>query len=395
MQECKNFDPEATEFVFSKLTNTDLRRAYFLFWCMAHPSLNRLGQFLINSSFKFNIPIEWFVEATIFRQFCGGTTLEKTVSVIDSLWSSSIGSILDLSIEGNDTESSRDRTANEIASGIVFSVSIKPKVPMFAVKLTGLFDFNILEKKHARIPLNDIETKQYKLGLQRIETISKAAHDNDIAISIDAEQSWIQDPIDEICLDLMRRYNKTKPIIGTTFQFYRHDRIGYFQNLLETAKKESFVLAFKAVRGAYMESERERAKQLGYLSPIHPNKQSTDEAFNSALEITIKNISHLSFWIATHNQESCLYAIKLMSEKGLKASDPRISFAQLRGMSDNISYNLAHAGYRVAKYLPFGPVKHVLPYLFRRADENTAVSREQPARELEFIRREMKRRKLL
>ena len=385
-------DLDSTEVVFSRLSNFELRRIYFLFWMMSHPQLVNMGKFVIRRALRHRLPIEWAIESTVFRQFCGGTSLERTAPVIESLWESKIASILDLSVEGAEAEEALEHTAREIVRGIEFAGRTPSKVPMFAVKLTGLFDTDLLDHTKRSSPFSEIARQKFESGLRRIEMIAEAAAANNTSISIDAEQSWLQDTIDDICLDLMRRYNRARAVVGTTFQFYRDDRLSYMEHLLKVAKQEGFILSFKAVRGAYLETERERASLFGCKDLIYPDRESTDKAFNRGVEAALENIDNVVFWIATHNQFSCEYAVSMMREKCLSPSDHRVGFAQLKGMSDNISFNLAHAGYRVAKYLPYGPVRDVLPYLFRRADENRAIATGQPTRELEFLRREMRRR---
>ena len=388
-------DLEAVEPVFASRSDEDLKTLYRLFWLMSRHDLVDLGKRAIRLALRVHIPIEGILEHTIFDHFCGGTMLEATPRAVDALWKSAIGSILDLSVESGDTEEVRDHTAAEVARGIRFAATLAPRVPMFAVKLSGFFDVGVLEKRQQGAPLDTDEAARFSQGLARIEMVARAAAESHIPISVDAEQSWIQKVIDDIALDLMRRFNRGSGIIGTTMQFYRHDRLAYFGTLLETARREGFTLAFKAVRGAYMETERARAAALGIPSPIYSSKHETDQAYDEGIALAIMNLDVTELWVATHNEESCLKALSLMESRSIAPSNPRIGFAQLKGMSDNISYNLAAAGHRVAKYVPYGPVRDVLPYLFRRADENSAVSKEQPARELEFLKREMQRRGLL
>lgn len=388
----KKMDFASTEAVFGKTSSLELWKAYVLFAMMAKPTLVSVAKSLIRFCLTFHLPINKLLELTIFKRFCGGTSLENALYSVDQLWQSRIGSILDLSVEGEESEAGRDATVLQIIEGIKFSAKITPKVPMYAVKPSGVFDVEILQKIQAKQPLTAVEEDSYNRGFARLEAIAVAASDANIPISIDAEQSWIQNPIDEICLHLMRKYNKERPIVGTTLQMYRRDRLAFFADLIEKTIKEGFILAFKVVRGAYMESERERAILMGYESPIYPTKEDTDRAFNQALELSVDNLDQIYFWAATHNEKSTAFLLYLMAQNHIEPDCERIAFAQLKGMSDNISYNLASAGYKVAKYVPYGQVQHVIPYLFRRADENTAVA-EQPARELEFIKQEMRRRK--
>ncbi|MFM8913719.1 MAG: proline dehydrogenase family protein, partial [Flammeovirgaceae bacterium] len=317
---------------------------------------------------------------------------EDTVKTIDKLAHHRVGAILDYSVEGEDDEPSFDKTTEEILT--TFDVAKDhPSIPFCVFKMTGLARFELLEKVHAKATLSEAESAEFERIKNRVDRICKKAYDLGVPILIDAEDSWIQDPIDAIAYAMMRKYNQEKAIVFNTYQMYRSDMLGNLKNAFHEAAMHNHFLGVKMVRGAYMEKERERAVKMNYADPIHPSKEATDDAFNKALAFCIDNKQRVSVMCGSHNEYSNQYLAVLMNKHGMRSDDKRVWFAQLLGMSDNISFNLAKAGYNVAKYVPYGPVESVMPYLLRRAAENTSVAG-QSSRELNLIRTELKRRKL-
>ena len=301
-----------------------------------------------------------------------------------------IGTILDYGVEGKESESDFDKAVPEFIKAIQYAATSK-NIPFISLKITGFAYFALLEKVHSGAQLSDDEQAAWKRVYTRIDNICRSAADNNIMVLVDAEESWIQKPVDELTDVMMSRYNKNKVIVFNTFQLYRHDRLLFLQQSYETAKANGYLLGAKLVRGAYMEKERKRAAELGYQSPIQPNKESTDKDYDAATLFCLQHLDGLALFIGTHNEASCLKAARYMIDHNIPAHTDKVYFSQLYGMSDNISFNLAHEGYHVAKYLPYGPVKDVIPYLMRRAQENTSVAG-QTGRELSLITKEIKRR---
>lgn len=381
-----------TEIAFKSKTDRDLSRAYWLFKIIGSPSMVSFGKSATNFAIRTKLPINGIIKKTIFKQFCGGETIQECDETIKTLGSFGVGTILDYSVEGKTSDEDFEYTVKEIISTIEKGKG-NPSIPFAVFKVTGISRFAILEKANdEKAVLTEAESKELQQVIDRIDSICKSAFDADQPLFIDAEESWIQDIIDRVVVDMMKKYNKEKAIIFNTAQMYRHDRLAYLEQEIKAAREGGYKLGIKLVRGAYMEKERERAQQKGYPSPIQPNKEASDRDFNKALELIIDNIDIMALCAGTHNEESSQFLADLIEKKGLKKDDPRIYFAQLLGMSDHISYNLAFNSYKVAKYVPYGPIKEVLPYLLRRADENTSVAG-QTGRELALIMKERKRRK--
>jgi proline dehydrogenase len=332
------------------------------------------------------------MKPTIYSVFCGGTSLEKTRDIIQSMHRFGVGAILDYGVEGKEEEADFERTANEVIKAIDFAAG-NEAVRFVSSKFTGLLRFAILEKLHAGQSLTTNELQEYARCVARINEICAHAAANGISLLVDAEESWIQAPLDELVTGLMRKHNRKQPIIYNTIQLYLSDRLPYFRQAIAQAEKEGYIYAAKLVRGAYMEKEAERANTLGSASPIQPNKEATDRDFDDAVVIALDHIDHVAVCIATHNEDSCLKACELMSRKRISPQHAHVYFSQLLGMSDHISFNLAKAGYAVGKYLPYGPVADVIPYLIRRAQENTSVGG-QMSRELALLKLEVRRRRL-
>lgn len=381
-----------TEIAFKGKSNKDLKRAHQLFGLIANPKLVKIGGKLTNLALKLHLPIKGIIKKTIFKQFCGGETISECNKTIHSLGQYGVGTILDYSIEGIEGEAFFDATAKEIIKTIEKAHGNK-NIPFAVFKITGIARFKLLEKcNDITYIISNEEQKEYNKVVARVDEICKVAHDLNVPIFIDAEDFCIQDTIDRLATLMIKKYNTEKAIVYNTIQLYRHDRLVYLKSELEKAKQEKYKYAVKLVRGAYMEKERARAKENKYPSPIQKDKKASDHDYNAALQYCVENISNCSICAGTHNEESSHYLVYLMEQNNLEKSNPSIYFAQLLGMSDHISFNLADAGYNVAKYVPYGPINDVMPYLMRRAEENTSVAG-QTGRELNLIQKEIKRRK--
>ena len=376
---------------FNDKSNTDLNRAWLLFLTISNPTISKILTNLLQIAISLKLPINYLVKISIFKQFCGGETITESKKTIDKLWKSKIGSILDYSAEGKQNDSDF-KSVYDQGIKILNESENKNYIPFVVFKLTGLINFEILEKKNKNILLDQYEENTYNLFLKRLEQICDKAKEINTPVFIDAEESWIQNAVDEIVLNLMKKYNHEKVLIFNTIQMYRNDRVDYLNKIIDIGNKEKFKIGLKIVRGAYHEKEIDRAKKYNYNIPVHLKKEDTDKDFNKALEICIQNIDRISICSGTHNIKSSEYLIKLMKENGIKSNDKRIYSSQLLGMSDNISYNLAKANYNVCKYVPYGPIKEVIPYLIRRAEENRSISG-QMSRELSNIIKEKKRRR--
>lgn len=388
----KNLSFENTEVAFKHYTNAALNRAYWLFKIISSKFLVDVGIPITNFAVKVGLPIKGLIKATIFKQFCGGETIVECGPTIRTLRQNNVCTILDYSVEGEDDEQVFDNTRDEIIRTIKRATE-DDAVPITVFKVSGLCRNELLEKLDAKLPLTTTEEEEWERVQDRVATICLEAHTAGIPVMIDAEESWIQDTIDILALTMMHNFNKGKAIVYNTYQLYRHDKLRSLIDDHVMAVKEGFILGAKLVRGAYMEKERARAEEMGYLSPIQPDKESTDTDYNDAMIYCIDHLSEIAIIAGTHNEESCQLLANLLAEKDIDTKNPHVYFAQLLGMSDNLTFNLAHAGYNAAKYVPYGPVKAVLPYLFRRAEENTAIAG-QMGRELSLIVKEKKRRRL-
>lgn len=381
-----------TEVAFKYKSDKDLKRAYSLFKLVGKSWLVGLGKAMMPIAFKLHLPIKGIIKKTIFRQFCGGETIDECDAVIQTLYDNNVGTILDYSVEGQTKEEDFDGTRDEILATIDKATGNKG-IPFAVFKATGLSRHGLLEKLNdEKAELNASEKEEFVRVIQRINDICQHASENKVPIFIDAEESWIQNTLDSLVESMMVKYNQDKCIVYNTFQMYRHDRFAYIEKSIEKAKHGGYKFGAKLVRGAYMEKERDRAAEMEYPSPIQQDKNSTDKHFNQGLHLLIDNLEVCYFCCGTHNEESSHLLVQLMKEFEVEKSDKRVYFAQLLGMSDHISFNLAHHGYNVAKYVPYGPIKKVMPYLLRRADENTSVAG-QTGRELDLISKEWRRRK--
>jgi proline dehydrogenase len=394
---------ENTENAFAYKSDKELMRAKFLFSSMGYKTLVKLGTTLTPFVMKLGLPVKGLIKKTIFGQFVGGESLEETANVVDKLEKFGVNVILDYGVEGKEGEESFEHSCEEFIRVVKYA-SGQPNIPFISIKVTGFARFALLEKLdaaandrsgytgnvHTEI-LNEKEKAEWNRVVERMERIIKAAAAGNVGVLVDAEETWIQDPVDAVTMQMMEKYNKHRAVVYNTIQLYRSDRLQFLKNSFEESQRKNFLLAVKLVRGAYMEKERKRGDELNYPSPIQPDKTSTDRDYNAALKFTIGNIENIALIVATHNEYSNIYATRLMNDKNIPHHHEHMHFSQLYGMSDNITFNLAREGYSVSKYLPFGPIKDVIPYLMRRAQENSSVAG-QTGRELSLIRKEIARR---
>jgi proline dehydrogenase len=382
---------EDTEVAFKHKSDRDLWLSYLIFGLTKNPFLVKFFSQAAKWALAMGLPVKPLIKATVFKQFCGGEHKKEYLEVIRKLGDSDIGTILDYSVEGTEDEAGFESTKKELLR-IVDQSKSDPNIPCTCMKMTAIGSFDLFKTVSANEPLSAEKIREWEKVKSRLEDICEASYQACKPIYIDAEESWIQTAIDELAEAMMSRYNQDKAIVFTTLQLYRWDRNDYFLRLIRRARSEGYKLGIKIVRGAYLEKERERAKRYGYRSPVNATKEDTDREYDKSVEIFIDNIDVVEICVGTHNEASCRLLIELMAEKDLPNDHPHIYFSQLYGMSDNISFNLAKAGYNVSKYLPFGPVESTLPYLARRAEENTAIAG-QMSKELEIIMKERERRK--
>jgi len=379
-----------TEVAFKAKSDADLNRAYWLFRLLAYNWLVKISPPFIDFALWARLPVKGLIRATVFRHFCGGETIEKCTSTIAALAEYNIGTILDYSVEGHGSDADFDTALSQTLATIQ-QAKKDHRIPFSVFKPTGFGSLEMLEKKNSGQPLSPEEQRQFDSFRSRIETICQAGFDNNVPIYIDAEQTWIQDTVDEIVREMMKKFNREKVMIYNTLQMYRNDRLTFLEKSYTHAVENGYHLGLKIVRGAYMEKERKRAVEMNYPSPIQPDKTGTDAHYNEAIKFCINHLDRVAVCVGTHNENSCLLMTGLMQEKNIPNNHPHIWFSQLYGMSDHISYNLSKAGFNVSKYVPYGPVESVLPYLIRRAQENTSVAG-QTSRELRLISMEKKRR---
>ena len=383
---------ENTETAFVLKSDSELERAYFLFKMISSQPLVKIGTAATNFALKANLPVEGLIRSTVFDHFCGGVNEEDCLPVIDNLYAKGVSSVLDYSVEGKETEEQFDNAVKKILKIVQFCDE-REAIPIVVFKPTGFGRFKLYQKITEGKQLTDTEKEEWNRVVERFKAVCELAKEKDAEVLIDAEESWMQDAADELVEEMMRLYNKDKAIVYNTFQCYRWDRLDYLKSLHERANSEGFKVGMKIVRGAYMEKERSRAEEFSYKSPICENKNATDGIFDNTLTYILNNLGDISIFIGTHNEKSSYLAMELMEKYKIDKSDNNVWFGQLYGMSDHISFNLASKGYNVAKYIPFGPVKDVMPYLIRRAEENTSVAG-QTNRELGLLKAERQRRKI-
>ncbi len=380
-----------TEIAFQDKSDNKLRKACWLFRMVGSPWLVRTGSVLLKAALWLRLPVNWALKPTVFSHFCGGETIEACQQTIRQLGESNVLTILDYSAEGKSMEADFDYTRDQILATIDKAAEEK-HIPYAVFKPTGMASVDLLAKVQSGAALNDLEKQAFELAKSRFDRVCAYGVRKGVPVMIDSEESWIQDVADGIVEEMMFRYNTKGAMIFNTLQMYRHDRLAYLEDFISRAREKGIYAAFKLVRGAYMEKERERAVRMNYPSPIYPDKDATDQAFDDAAELCIRNLDVGAVCVGTHNENSCTRVVELMQELGIPPEHRDVSFAQLLGMSDHISYNLANGGYQVCKYVPYGPVRTVVPYLIRRAEENTSVAG-QTSRELYLIRKELQRRK--
>lgn len=380
-----------SEIAFRGKSGADLRQTYQLFKLMNNAALVKTGKHLVNMAFALHLPVTGIIKGTIYKHFVGGTSIEDCAKTINKLGECNVGSILDYALEGEADDRLFDATCEEVIRTIEYAHDHKC-VPFSAFKITGVGRFDLLVKVSDHEKLTDEEAAEYERVVNRVDAIFKRGYELGVPILIDAEETWIQPMLDDLVMDMMRKYNKEKAIVQNTYQMYRWDSIERLKKHHQIALAEGFKFGLKIVRGAYMEKERERALEKGYPSPIQPDKPATDHDFDAIIRYFMDHLDTIDFMVATHNEDSSRLLASLIDEYKLPHNHPSIYFAQLYGMSDNLTYNLAENGYNVVKYVPYGEVKTMMPYLFRRAEENTSV-KGQSSRELKLIQKEIQRRK--
>lgn len=381
---------EDTATAFAVKTDSELERAYFLFKLIANEPLVRIGTAVTNFAIKAHLPVEGLIRATVFDHFCGGINEEDCLKVADRMHQKGVGTILDYSVEGQEVENQLDSCFEKTLKTLDF-VKEKEAIPFAVFKPTGFGRFALYQKITEGFDLTVMEQEEWQRVVNRYDKVCSRAHDLGVALLIDGEESWIQTAADRLAESMMKKYNKEKVIVFNTLQAYRWDRSAYLKEIHLDAKNNGYFIGFKVVRGAYMEKENERALEKGYPTPICPTKEATDTNFDDIATYILENLDTISLFAGTHNEDSSYKLMAQMAKMDIAINDPRIWFGQLYGMSDHISFNLAKKGYNVAKYLPFGPVRDVMPYLIRRAEENTSVAG-QTNRELTLLKKERKRR---
>ena len=382
---------ENTAVAFSSKSDSELRKTYLLFSAMNRPWLVKLGTGIVSTALTLKLPVKGIVKKTLFRHFCGGESIHDAIPAIDKLAEYNIKTILDFSAEGEESESEFDKTTEEQLRIIDFAAD-NSNLPFTVMKISGIASNELLEKLNLKEELSKEDHEAFERVKSRFHSICQRSVEKGVRIMIDAEETWIQEPIDEMVYEMMAKYNQKEPIIWQTFQMYRHDMLANLKKAYHYAATHGYWLGAKLVRGAYMEKERERAGDNDYQDPIQPDKRTTDKDYDLALKFCLDNKQRIAVFAGTHNENSSMYLATMMEKHGLKNDDKNFWFGQLYGMSDNISYSLAKEGYNVAKYVPYGPVEKVLPYLFRRAEENTSIAG-QTGREFSLVRQELRRRK--
>lgn len=376
---------------YASKSDGQLKKMHLMFGILNNNFLMRSGAAFTKVALKIRLPIKGIIRKTVFELFCGGETVEQCQPTVKMLGSYGVGAILDYSVEGATKEKGFDEAVDEIIRTIDMAAKEK-HIPFAVFKVTGFASTPLLEKIQAKGQLSEEEMAAFRRVRDRVDRLCQAAYDKGVRIFVDAEETWMQDTIDMLCYEMMEKYNTKEAIVYNTYQMYRKDMLTNLKKAVEEARAKNYYVGAKLVRGAYIEKERERAAKLGYPDPMQPDKASTDRDYDAGLEFCIQNKDRVSLCAGSHNENSAKFLTKLMNEHGMASSDQRVFFAQLYGMSDNISFNLASAGYNVAKYVPYGPIEAVMPYLFRRAEENTSVAG-QSSREYSLVSKEMARRK--
>jgi len=380
-----------TEIAFRYRSDKDLKLGGFLFKSMKSSMLTRIGISATNFAINTHLPISGLIKRTIFKQFCGGEDMFEAANTADAIGKYNVSVILDYGVEGKGNEAAFDTATDEFIKAISFAAT-RINIPFVSLKVTGIARFGLLEKLNSKEVISESEHSEWQRVNARMDRICAAAYEKKIMILVDAEETWIVEPVNDLTEKMMEQYNKEKALIFNTYQLYSRGTLDFLKESCQKAAAKGYILGAKLVRGAYMEKERARAEEKGYPDPIQPNKESTDNDYDDAVIFCLENLDKLALFIGTHNEKSCLDAVLFMQLRGIDPGSANVYFSQLYGMGDNISFNLAHQGYNVSKYLPYGPVLDVIPYLMRRAQENTSVAG-QTSRELLLIKKEMERRK--
>lgn len=382
---------EDTKIAFSSKSDFKLSKSYWIFATMNQIWIVKLGTFFIKLLLFLHFPIKKLIKSTLFEQFCGGESIEECKKIIAELQAGKIGTILDYSVEGEESEKSFQKTKFEIQETIR-KAHQESAIPFAVFKMTGIFQAELLEEFQTENGLSEENEAAFQHSKEILVEICQLAADLRVKLFIDAEESWIQTTIDVLTYEMMEKFNSNEAIIFNTFQMYRVDMLDNLTQAISNAESKQYHLGVKLVRGAYLEKERQRAHEDEYSEPLHKEKAATDHDFNEGMLLCLKHIDSVNFCIGTHNEASCMQLTHAMQEANIENNHPHVYFAQLLGMSDNISYNLAAAGYNVAKYVPYGPIESVMPYLFRRADENSSIAG-QTSREFTLLQKEVRRRK--
>ncbi|HEY4650656.1 MAG TPA: proline dehydrogenase family protein [Pontibacter sp.] len=386
------FSADDLQVAFSTRSNGELKLAYQLYKVMGNPALVKLGGAATNLALKLHLPVKGLIKKTVYQLFCGGETADEAQKVIQKLAAAHVHTVLDYAAEAQENEAGFDKVCDEILRNIRLAKTTKA-FSYISIKLTGIGHKDLFLKLHSKKPLTPEEQGTYARTEARLDAVCSAAAEAGITLYIDAEESWMQDPMDELAEKMMRRYNKDRAVVFNTLQMYRTDRVAYLKACLDRFKAETIVAGIKIVRGAYLEKEQERVLKYGYACPVFTQKEDTDKSFNQAIDISLENIHRLELCAATHNEYSTTYLTQRVQQGDLQEYQHRIHFSQLYGMSDNLTFNLAAAGYNASKYLPYGDVATAVPYLIRRAEENTSIAG-QMGRELQLLEQEIRRRKL-
>jgi proline dehydrogenase len=381
-----------TQIAFADKSDSQLKKAFWMFKLIEQPFLTKIGTGVLNFTVQHDFPfVTNIVKATLFEQFCGGVTREESLKVVEQMFKRGVGSIFDYSIEGKEEEATFDAVCTEIKEIIKFSVG-NPAIPFIVFKPTAFGRIGIYEEIGKGVELTSSQKSEWERVVKRFDEVCKMCFEHDKKVMIDAEETWMQNAADHLIEEMMEKYNREKPIVWNTLQMYRTGRLEYMQENLERAKEKGYFVGYKIVRGAYIEKERERAAEMNYPDPIQPTKDASDENYNSAIDFVLAHLEKVSGFFGTHNEKSTELIMDKMQAKGISHDDNRIYFGQLYGMSDNITYYLAEKKYNAVKYLPYGPVKDVVPYLTRIAQENTSVAG-QTGRELGLIQKELDRKR--
>ena len=368
-----------------------LNTAYRLFKAMSVPFMASVGKGLMRLALSLRLPVTGLFRATIFRQFCGGESLQECLGSVSTLHKFNVMSYITYAAEGKENQTEFERSVKELVR-VISSIKDQPAIPFAVFKITSMASYDFLEKVSSGVQLTEAEQKEWEAVRRRVDAVCKAASDAGKPINVDAEETWIQPALDQLTEEMMAKYNRERTLVFNTFQMYRKDRLAFLRTSWEKANREGYHFGAKLVRGAYMEKERVRAEQMGHPSPIHDTKEDTDKAYDEAVRFCLDHLEGNLLLMGTHNANSITKLTEEMEKRNISKEDPRIFTAQLLGMSDNITFNMANEGYHSVKYVPFGPIREVIPYLLRRADENSSVQ-DQTGRELHLLEKEIQRRK--